>query len=167
MTTNPTARITALLASTTLSPPNHAEILALTQPPASQKPKNSRPQNLETLHTHVVALLKLDRDEDALRILETEGGEALRERAGLEFAYALYKCGRLEEARMVAGRVADGVGEEGKERGAKHVEAQAVSAAFLYIACCSSRTEEAHERDYDLPKGVIRVFNGQLLMKMA
>lgn len=67
----------------------------------------------------VVALLKLDRYEDALRALE-EGGEQLKERAKLETAYGLYKVGRWDEAQSLAKKVPTG-------RAFKHVEAQAVS----------------------------------------
>lgn len=72
----------------------------------------------EAQHVKVVALLNLDRFEDTLRVLE-EGGDALKARASLEFAYALYKVGRLEEAVEIAAKTSSG-------RGAKHVEAQAV-----------------------------------------
>ncbi|KAJ5917024.1 hypothetical protein N7504_001039 [Penicillium tannophilum] len=72
--------------------------------------------DLNTQHIKVIALLKLDRYEDALRVLEA-GGDALKKRAGLEHAYALYKCARLEEA-MAA------VTQSGASRGASHLEAQ-------------------------------------------
>ncbi|KAJ5923604.1 hypothetical protein N7454_008849 [Penicillium verhagenii] len=72
--------------------------------------------DLNTQHIKVIALLKLDRYEDALRVLEA-GGDALKKQAGLEHAYALYKCARLEEA-MAA------VTQAGASRGASHLEAQ-------------------------------------------
>lgn len=65
-----------------------------------------------------MALLKLDRYDDALRVLE-EGGNNLKQRARFERAYALYKVGDLEQAKNIAGSIED-------ERGARHVEAQAV-----------------------------------------
>lgn len=74
--------------------------------------------DLEAQHVKVVALLKLDRFEDALRVIE-EGGDALKTRASLELAYTLYKVGRLDEAVEVASKTSAG-------RGAKHVKAQAV-----------------------------------------
>ncbi|KAF9883782.1 Signal recognition particle core component [Aspergillus nanangensis] len=67
-------------------------------------------------HIKAVALLKLDRYEDCLRVFE-EGGDTLKKRAGLEYAYALYKCSRLREATEVLSRVAS-------DRGARHLEAQ-------------------------------------------
>jgi signal recognition particle subunit SRP72 len=74
--------------------------------------------DIQAQHSKVVALIKLDRHEDALRVFE-DAGDALKEKAAVEYAYALYKCGRLKEAAEVAAKSAAG-------RGAKHVEAQAV-----------------------------------------
>ncbi|KAH6603340.1 signal recognition particle subunit srp72 [Trichoderma cornu-damae] len=48
-------------------------------------------------HTKVVALLKLDRFDDALRVIGG-GGIKLQATCVLEQAYALYKTGKLEEA---------------------------------------------------------------------
>src|SRR6185436_4954037 len=67
-------------------------------------------------HVRIVALLKLDRFDDALRAFE-EAGEALKSTAPLEWAYTLYKAGRLQEAKDVA--------EDGSGRGMEHVFAQA------------------------------------------
>ena len=72
----------------------------------------------ELLHVRFVALLKLDRYEDALKAIE-ESGDKLKDRAKIERAYALYKNGQLEEAKALAQTVT-------QSRGAKHVEAQAV-----------------------------------------
>lgn len=74
--------------------------------------------DLNTQHIKVIALLKLDRYEDALRVLE-DGGDALKKRAGLEHAYALYKSARLEEAIAA-------VTQTSASRGASHLEAQVV-----------------------------------------
>lgn len=74
--------------------------------------------DLQLQHTKFVALLKLDRYDDALRVLE-EGGNNLKEKARFERAYALYKVGDLEQAKDIAETIED-------ERGARHVEAQAV-----------------------------------------
>ncbi|KAB8072936.1 hypothetical protein BDV29DRAFT_158058 [Aspergillus leporis] len=73
--------------------------------------------DIQAQHVKVVALLKLDRYEDCLRVFE-DGGDALKKRAALEYAYVLYKTGNLDEAIEVASRVAD-------DRGARHLEAQA------------------------------------------
>jgi signal recognition particle subunit SRP72 len=72
-------------------------------------------------HARIVALLKLDRFDDALRAFE-ESGDALKENAGLEYAYALYKAGELQKADEVARKHGSGDGE--RARGARHVLAQ-------------------------------------------
>ena len=72
----------------------------------------------QLLHVRLVALLKLDRYDDALRLLD-ESGDRLKERAKVERAYALYKTGNLEEAKSLANGIVE-------NRGAMHIEAQAV-----------------------------------------
>lgn len=72
--------------------------------------------DLEAHHVKVVALLKLDRYDDALTALDA-GGEKLKERAAVEHAYALYKSGRPADAAELAQR--------NSQRGSQHVEAQA------------------------------------------
>ena len=72
-------------------------------------------------HARIVALLKLDRFDDALRAFE-ESGDALKEKAGLVYAYALYKAGELQKAEEVARKHGSGDGESA--RGASHVLAQ-------------------------------------------
>ncbi len=69
-------------------------------------------------HAKAVALLKLDRYEEALHVFESTG-KNLKETAPLEYAYSLYKNGKSKEAADVAARLKDG-------RAARHVEAQAV-----------------------------------------
>lgn len=73
--------------------------------------------DLEAQHYKVVALLKLDRFDDAIRVLE-EGGERLKRTCQLEHAYTLYKLGELDKARALATMI--------DSRGAMHIEAQAV-----------------------------------------
>ncbi|KAL8855012.1 MAG: hypothetical protein Q9221_000208 [Calogaya cf. arnoldii] len=91
---------------------DHEEILKACN--VSLKQSNKDPQ---ILHTKAVALLKLDRYADALRVLE-EGGEGVKSAASLESSYALYKNGQLSEAKAIAKGISD-------DRGARHVEAQA------------------------------------------
>lgn len=67
-------------------------------------------------HVQVVALLYLDQYAEALRFIE-EGGQSLKDKAALEYAYALYKTGNLQQAADVAAKVGG--------RGALHLEAQA------------------------------------------
>ena len=64
--------------------------------------------DLQAQHMKVVALLKLDRYDEALRTFEA-GGDALKKSAGLEYAYASYKCGKLEQAAEAVTRTASAV----------------------------------------------------------
>ncbi|EGR46374.1 signal recognition particle subunit [Trichoderma reesei QM6a] len=78
-------------------------------------------------HTKVVALLKLDRFDDALRVI-SGGGIKLQAKCTLEQAYALYKTGKLTEA-------SDLIESAGLEkRGLRHVAAQV-----------AYRAEKSHE----------------------
>ena len=74
--------------------------------------------DLEILYIKLIALLKLERYDEAVWLLE-EGGEILKRRAQLEHAYALYKNGEFEEAKKITNDLH-------ANRGARHVEAQAV-----------------------------------------
>ncbi|OJI98552.1 hypothetical protein ASPVEDRAFT_123790 [Aspergillus versicolor CBS 583.65] len=73
--------------------------------------------DLQAQHVKVVALLKLDRYEDCLRVFE-DGGDKLKQKAALEYGYALYKTGHPDSAIDVVSSLAD-------DRGARHLEAQA------------------------------------------
>lgn len=91
---------------------DHDELLKAAN--ASLKASKS---DLEAQHVKVVALLKLDRYEEALQALEA-GGDKLKATAQLEYAYALYKTEKPEEAASAA--------QKAQDRGSRHVEAQAV-----------------------------------------
>jgi signal recognition particle subunit SRP72 len=104
----PTASLTALLQGTTIE--DHEEVLK-----AANAALKSAKGDQDALHTRVVALLKLDRFDDALRALD-DGGDKLAEYCVLEKAYALYKTGKLEEAEKLV--------EGAQKRGLKHVAAQ-------------------------------------------
>ncbi|KAJ5271760.1 hypothetical protein N7497_003666 [Penicillium chrysogenum] len=100
--------------------------------------------DLQAQHMKVVALLKLDRYEEALKTFQA-GGDALKQSAGLEYAYASYKCGKLDEATEALTRTAAG-------RGASHLEAQVRyraenfrRAAELYEQLSKDATSSAHE----------------------
>jgi hypothetical protein len=104
--------ITTLLSQTSLD--DHGEVLRA----ADAVLRESR-TDTEALHVKVVALLWLDRYEDALGVLE-EGGDRLKAKAALEWAYALYKVGLYTDAEGVARRAG------GKSRGLSHMGAQTV-----------------------------------------
>lgn len=94
---------------------DHEEILQACNASLKQS-KN----DLDIRHVKLVAYLKQDRYDDALRVLE-DSGDQLKKKASLEYAYTLYKVGELSEARKVA--------KDLEGRGARHVEAQAVRSA--------------------------------------
>ncbi len=103
--------LNALLKRTTIE--DHAEVLEACN--AHLKQSKGDP---EVQHAKFVALLKLDRYEDALRVLEASG-DRLKQKARFQWAYASYKVGDYEQATAIANSIAE-------ERGARHVEAQAV-----------------------------------------
>jgi signal recognition particle subunit SRP72 len=74
--------------------------------------------DVTTQHIKAVALLKLDRYNDAARFFE-EAGDNLKTKAKLEYAYTLYKIGKLQEAAELASEIQG-------QRAARHVEAQSV-----------------------------------------
>ncbi|KAM7217865.1 hypothetical protein V8F06_006792 [Rhypophila decipiens] len=123
------AALNSLLRNTSID--DDAEALQL----ATAAIKSAKPGSADLItaqHARVVALLKLDRFEDALRAL-AEGGKALKEICVMEKAYALYKTGDLEGADAVLRE--SNVSSE--NRGVKHVTAQ--------IAYRAERTEDAAE----------------------
>lgn len=103
--------LNAVLKRTTIE--DHGEVLDLCN--ASLRKSKG---DIEIQHAKFVALLKLDRYEDALRVLEA-GGDRLKQKAQFGWAYVLYKVGDYGQATAIANGIAD-------ERGARHVEAQAV-----------------------------------------
>lgn len=92
---------------------DHEEVLKSCNE-ALKKSKNDQTAQ----HIKAIALLKLDRFDDALRVFEG-AGDALKKAAAVEYAYALYKCGKLDEALDVITTCGAG-------RGAQHLEAQVV-----------------------------------------
>ncbi|TKA29843.1 hypothetical protein B0A50_03207 [Salinomyces thailandicus] len=90
---------------------DHDEVLKAAQSALKQAKTDQNAQ-----HVRVVALLKLDRFDDAIRAFEA-GGDRLKEQAALEYAYALYKSGDPARAATIA--------RAGDARGHRHVEAQA------------------------------------------
>ena len=122
----PAKTLSALLQWTSID--DHEEILRACD--ASLKLSKG---DVELRHIKFVALLKLDRYDDALRVLE-EGGDRLKQKVPIERAYALYKIGDYEEAKNLAKLISDG-------RGARHVEAQAVACSLPQ----NSRWARAHK----------------------
>lgn len=104
-----TASIASLLRQTTIT--DHNAVLQ-----AATNASNDA-SDLDALHIRVVALLKLDRYEEALKLFTTFGND-LQEKARLEYAYALYKTGQIEQAIEEASK--------GQSRGLKHMHALAV-----------------------------------------
>ena len=74
--------------------------------------------DLEAQHVKVISLLKLERYDDALRVLDA-AGDPLKQRALFERAYTLYRTGDYEKARDLANSITN-------NRGARHIAAQAV-----------------------------------------
>ena len=103
--------LSTLLQRTNLD--DHEEILRVCNA-ALKKSK----ADTDTQHIKAIALLKLDRYDDAARLFE-QAGDALETKAKLEFAYTLYKTGKLQDAAKKASEL------EG-QRGARHIEAQSV-----------------------------------------
>ncbi|KAM0795610.1 hypothetical protein BDR22DRAFT_813376 [Usnea florida] len=136
---NPAKTLSALLQRTSID--DHEEILKACD--ASLKHSKG---DVELRHIKFVALLKLDRYDDALRVLE-EGGDRLKQRVPVERAYALYKIGDYDEAKNSAKLVSEG-------RAARHVEAQAsyrsenfANAAVLYRRLAEGQTAIGDERN--------------------
>lgn len=113
----PTPDLSTLLRQTDIS--DHADILNA----ANAALKKSKTDKL-AIQTRIVALLKLDRYQDALKAFE-DGGDNIKTEAPLEYAYALYKSGEWEQASDVARKY-------GKEsRALLHVAGQTVRTVYL------------------------------------
>ncbi|KAI1750060.1 hypothetical protein F4782DRAFT_258953 [Xylaria castorea] len=110
---SPAAALTSLLRAATIQ--DHDEVLKLAN--AAIKASKS---DIDAHHTRVVALLKLDRFDDALRAI-AEGGDALEARCLLEKAYALYKTGHIQDARDATEKASSA---EAASRPFRHLRAQ-------------------------------------------
>lgn len=119
---NPAAALSSLLRAATID--DHDEVLR-TANAALKADKNDATAQT----TRVVALLKLDRFDDALRAL-AEGGVKLEATCAIEKAYALYKTGNLDDAAAF-------LKSAGLDKtGFSHIAAQ--------VAYRSERFDEAH-----------------------
>ncbi|KAF2477568.1 uncharacterized protein BDR25DRAFT_330305 [Lindgomyces ingoldianus] len=101
--------LTTLLAQTSLE--DHDEILKA----ANVAIKKSK-TDLDAHHVKAVALLKLERYDDAVKLFEDT--PRLQDKARFEYAYALYRSG-------YAARAVDVAGSQNTDRGTKHVLGQA------------------------------------------
>lgn len=102
--------LTSLLKQSQIT--DHEELLK-----AANAALKSSKNDVEAQHIKVIALLKLDRFEDAVRAVES-GAAGLKEQAKLEYAYALYKSGKRKQAAEIAA--------SSSSRGLQHVEAQSL-----------------------------------------
>ncbi|KAF3065192.1 Signal recognition particle subunit SRP72 [Daldinia childiae] len=84
------ANLTSLLRASTIQ--DHDEILK-----AANAAIKASKKDTEAHKTRIIALLKLDRFEDALRAI-AEGGDELEKEYVFEKSYALYKSGQLDDA---------------------------------------------------------------------
>lgn len=105
--------------SLTEDAPDHEEILKH----ANNVLKSSK-GNPRALHTKVVALLNLDRHEDALRVFTSNNDKIFLDIAVLEHAYCLYKVGKLQDALDLSQTV---LAANPNARALKHIAAQTVS----------------------------------------
>jgi signal recognition particle subunit SRP72 len=86
--------------------------------------------NPRALHTKVVALLNLDRHDDALKVFAGADGQKIADVAVLERAYCLYKVGQLQEAVELAQKAEV---DAQNARALKHITAQAVSSSYIHF----------------------------------
>ncbi|KAI8942061.1 hypothetical protein NX059_000160 [Plenodomus lindquistii] len=132
--------LASLLAQASLD--DHDEVLKAANA-AIKKSKGDE----EAQHVKAVALLHLDRYEDALKVFEDVKG--LQEKARFEYAYALYKTGNAAKAVDVAEAAGADSG-----RGMKHMLAQAAyrsenfaQAAKVYRELA---TQPVQDEEYDI-----------------
>ncbi|TQV99150.1 hypothetical protein V2A60_004644 [Cordyceps javanica] len=110
MPKDPAAALSSLLRGASID--DHDEILE-----AANLAINADKSNVLARHIKLVALLKLDRFDDAIRFL-AESGSTLESKCILEMAYALYKSGELKEATSTLKKG------DLRERSLQHIAAQ-------------------------------------------
>jgi Flp pilus assembly protein TadD len=108
------ASLAKLLAQSSLD--DHDEVLK-----AANAALKKNKSDTEAHHAKAIALLKLERYEDAVKVFEDRQDLKEKEDARLAYAYALYKTGHAEKAAKVA--------ESPSGRGLRHILAQAVRIA--------------------------------------
>lgn len=146
------SQLTSILARSSIE--DHAEALSLADAALSSL-KAGSPDHLNAQHTKVVALLRLERYDDALRVI-ADGGDALASRCLLENGYALYKTGALEDAFALLGGEEAGNNSQDtrQERARRHIAAQVAyrlekfdEASALYEALVSGVDNDGGEHD--------------------
>ena len=105
--------LTSLLARTSID--DHDEALSTADAALKASPKH-----LPAQHTKVIALLRLERYDDALRVIAS-GGDELEARCVLGKSYALYKTGALDESFALLKKYEDA---QGSNRALRQVAAQ-------------------------------------------
>jgi len=141
MTTGSSSSLAALLQRSGLD--DHEEILEA----ANKALKESKHDNTAQ-RVRLVALLQLDRYEDALRVID-EGGPGLRDAARLECAYALYKAGDLEKAEQLAAG--------GKQRGLEHLYGQVLYRAERFELAAHTYDELARSAPLHHESGDLQI----------
>ncbi|RVD85688.1 uncharacterized protein DFL_003999 [Arthrobotrys flagrans] len=144
MTTSTPASLSLLLQNLTLDEnQSHEEVLRH----ANNILKSS--SDPQTIRTRIVALIKLDRYDEAIRSIEQAGPSGLE----FEHAYCLYKLGDLKGALEIS---VDKVETERRQRALKHLHGQAQyraedfeSATAIYEELSASRPLVENE-EYDL-----------------
>lgn len=139
------SKLTSLLARTSIDDDDEALSLADAALAAS-------PKDLTAQHTKVIALLRLERYDDVLRVIAS-GGDDLEARCILGKSYALYKTGALDEALELLKRYSD----DNDDRALRHVAAQVAyrverfdEAAALYQRLVQDQTGANAGEDTDL-----------------
>lgn len=110
MPQDPSAALSSLLRGASID--DHDDVLK-----AANAAIKADKTDLLARQTKVVALLMLDRFDDAARFIK-ESGDALASKVQLEHAYALYKAGNLDEATAVLKAAGP------KNHGFRHLAAQ-------------------------------------------
>ncbi|EAA26607.1 hypothetical protein GE21DRAFT_8042 [Neurospora crassa] len=150
------AALNSLLRGTSID--DHEEALKLAN--SAIKAAKGNPADLTTAqHTRVVALVKLDRFDDALRAI-AEGGAALDKTCVMEKAYALYKTGELEAAEQLLETT--GI----NTRGMKHLAAQVAyraekfdKAAELYQEMAENVEDAMYGEENDLRINILATYS--------
>lgn len=150
------AALNSLLRGTSIE--DHEEALNLAN--SVIKAAKGNPADLTTAqHTRVVALVKLDRFNDALRAI-AEGGAALDKTCVIEKAYALYKTGELEAAEQLLESI------ELNNRGMKHLAAQIAyraekfdKAAELYQKMAENVEDAMYGEENDLRINILATYS--------